>query len=179
MHQQGFSLIELLMGLAIAAIVLPWAGASYKELIESIEREDTARLLISGLRFARSEAITRNRRILIQGIDNDWGKGWRITLDNKEQTLLRERSGHARVVGNSPVKRRVRFGGQGEALHPDGAFQAGTLHVCARRGPVSHHQVILAPSGRVRLESVKAEQALCEKGLKAGSGPAALSASRM
>ncbi|ALQ05793.1 GspH/FimT family pseudopilin [Pseudomonas brassicacearum] len=178
MYQQGFSLIELLMGLAIAAIVLPWAGASYKELIESIEREDTAQLLINGLRIARSEAITRNRSVLIQGIDNDWGRGWRIMLDNKEKTLLMERPASARVVGNQPMRRRVRFGNQGEALHPSGAFQAGRLHVCAKRGPVSHHQVILAPSGRVRLESVEAEQALCEKGLKARSARAALSASR-
>ncbi|SED82333.1 GspH/FimT family pseudopilin [Pseudomonas kilonensis] len=178
MYQQGFSLIELLMGLAIAAIVLPWAGASYKELIESIEREDTAQLLISGLRIARSEAITRNRGVLIQGIDNDWGKGWRIMLDNKEKTLLMERTASARVIGNQPMRRRVMFGNQGEALHPNGAFKAGRLHVCAKRGPVSHHQVILAPSGRVRLESVKAEQALCEKGLKARSARATLSASR-
>ncbi|SDA89077.1 type IV fimbrial biogenesis protein FimT [Pseudomonas sp. NFACC15-1] len=178
MHQQGFSLIELLMGLAIAAIVLPWASAGYKELIASIDRKDTAQLLISGLRSARSEAITRNRTVVLRGIDNDWGRGWRITLDDKEKTVLMERRASARVVGNQPVKRRVRFGSQGEALHPSGAFQAGTLHVCAKRGPVSHHQVILAPSGRVRLESVEAKQALCEKGLKAGSARAALSASR-
>lgn len=80
MYQQGFSLIELLMGLAIAAIVLSWASAGYKELIESIEREDTAQLLISGLRSARSEAIARNRTVVLRAIDNDWGRGWRITL---------------------------------------------------------------------------------------------------
>lgn len=178
MYQQGFSLIELLMGLAIAAIVLPWASAGYKELIESIEREDTAQLLISGLRSARSEAIARNRTVVLRAIDNEWGRGWRITLDDKEKTVLMERRANARVMDNGPVKRRVRFGNQGEALHPSGAFQAGTLHVCAKRGPLSHHQVILAPSGRVRLESVKTEQALCEKGLKAKSGRATLSASR-
>jgi type IV fimbrial biogenesis protein FimT len=178
MYQQGFSLIELLMGLAIAAIVLPWAGAGYKELIESIEREDTAQLLISGLRSARSEAIARNQTVVLRGIDDDWGRGWRITLDDKDKTVLMERRASARVVGNQPVKRRVRFGSQGEALHANGAFQAGTLHVCAKRGPVSHHQVVLAPSGRVRLESVEAKQALCEKELKARSGRAALSASR-
>jgi len=115
---------------------------------------------------------------LIHAIDNDWSKGWRIMLDDKEKTLLKERRSSARVVGNSTVKRRIRFGSQGEALHSNGSFQAGTLHVCAKRRPVSHHQVILAPSGRVRLESIEAEQALCAKGLKAGSGRAVPSASR-
>jgi len=163
MHQQGFSLIELLMGLAIAAIVLSWIGSSYTALLESTERKDAALALASGLRSARNEAITRNRTVVIRGIDNDWGRGWRITLNDEEKTLLMERSGSARVIGNWPVKRSVRFGGQGEALLPNGAFQAGTLHVCARREPVSHHQVVLARTGRVSLRSEKTEQALCEK----------------
>ena len=107
MHQQGFSLIELLMGLAIAAIVLPWACASYTALVEASERKDAAQLLASGLRSARSEAITRNRTVVIRGIDNDWGRGWRITLDDKEKTLLMEHSGRARVIGNWPVARRT------------------------------------------------------------------------
>lgn len=169
MHQQGFSLIELLMGLAIAAIVLPWVGASYTALVESTERKDAAQWLAKGLRSARSEAIARNQTVVIRGIDNDWGQGWRITLDDKEKTLLMEHSGHARVIGNWPVKRSVRFGSQGEALLPSGAFQAGTLHVCAKREPVSHHQVALARTGRISLRSEKTEQALCEKGLKQGA----------
>lgn len=169
MHQQGFSLIELLMGLAIAAIVLPWAGSGYQALVESNEREDTARLLAGGLRSARNEAITRNRTVLIQGIDNDWSQGWRITLDDDAQTLLNERSSRARVIGNWPVKYSVRFDSQGRALLPSGAFQAGTLHVCAQREPVSHHQVVLSRTGRVSLRSEKAEQALCEKDLKQGA----------
>ncbi|WP_434703955.1 GspH/FimT family pseudopilin [Pseudomonas sp. Z1-12] len=178
MYQQGFSLIELLMGLAIAAIVLPWASAGYKELIESIEREDTAQLLISGLRSARSEAIARNRTVVLRAIDNDWGRGWRITLDDKEKTVLTERRASTRVVGNQPMRRGVRFGSQGNAQHPSGSFQAGRLHVCAKREAISHHQVILAPSGRVRLESVAVEEPLCQKGLKAKSGRATLSASK-
>lgn len=169
MHQQGFSLIELLMGLAIAAIVLPWVGASYTELIEATERKDAAQLLASGLRSARSEAIMRNRTVVVRGIDNDWGRGWRITLDDNEKTLLMERSARARVIGNWAVKRSVRFSSQGEALLPSGAFQAGTLHVCAKREPLSHHQVVLARTGRISLRSEKTEQALCEKDLKQGA----------
>lgn len=169
MHQQGFSLIELLMGLAIAAIVLPWAGSGYKALIDSIERKEAARLLASGLRTARSEAITRNQTVAIKGIDNDWSQGWQIILDGNEQALLIQRSSGARIIGNWAVKHSVRFAGHGQALLPSGAFQAGTLHICAKHQPVSHHQVVLSRTGRVSLRSKEAEQALCE--LKEGADP--------
>ncbi|WP_422776395.1 GspH/FimT family pseudopilin [Pseudomonas mediterranea] len=169
MPQQGFSLIELLMGLAIVAIVLPWASSSFKALVESTERNDTAQLLASGLRSARGEAITRNRTVTIQGIDNDWSRGWQIRLDDDDRTLLEQRSNRTRVVGNWPVKHRVTFAGHGAALLPSGAFQAGTLHVCARYEPVSHHQVVLSPTGRVSLRSKVTEQALCAKNLKQGA----------
>ncbi|XVN14447.1 GspH/FimT family pseudopilin [Pseudomonas corrugata] len=158
MPQQGFSLIELLMGLAIAAIVLPWASSSFKALVESTERNDTAQRLASGLRSARSEAITRNRTVTIQGIDNDWSQGWQIRLEDDDRTLLEQRSNRARVVGNWPVKHRVTFAGHGAALLPSGAFQAGTLHVCARHQPVSHHQLVLSPTGRVSLRSGRASR---------------------
>ncbi|MCJ8204971.1 GspH/FimT family protein [Pseudomonas sp. RGM2987] len=171
MHQQGFSLIELLMGLAIAAIVLPWVGSGYKALIESIERKDAAQLLASGLRTARSEAITRNRTVAIRGIDNDWSQGWQIILDGDDQALLTQRSSGARIIGNWAMKRSVRFAGHGQAVWPSGAFHSGTLHVCGKHDPVSHHQVVLAPTGRVSLRSHEAEQALCEKGLKQRADP--------
>src|SRR3546814_9665868 len=73
------------------------------------ERKDAAQLLASGLRSARSEAIMRNRTVVVRGIDNDWGRGWRITLDDNEKTLLMERSARARVIGNWAVKRSVRL----------------------------------------------------------------------
>lgn len=169
MYQQGFSLIELLIGLAIAAIVLPWAGSGYAALVASVEREDAALLLAADLRSARSEAIARNRTVTIRGIDNDWGRGWQIMLDDEGRTLLTERGGLARVVGNGPVRHSVRFGSLGEPLLPSGAFQAGTLHVCARHAPVSHYQVVLARTGRISLRSENAEQAVCGKDSKQGA----------
>src|SRR3546814_19895979 len=94
------------MGLAIAAIVLPWVGASYTELIEATERKDAAQLLASGLRSARSEAIMRNRTVVVRGIDNDWGRGWRITLDDNEKTDRKS------VVEGKSVSVSVDLGGR-------------------------------------------------------------------
>ena len=179
MHQQGFSLIELLMGLTIVGIVLHLVSPAFATLIESNQRQQAAQALSSGIRTARNEAITRNQAVVIHGINGDWGQGWRIILDisgkgemDSDNPLLTERQSGPRVsiVGNSTVESSIRFRGQGESL------LGGTLHICAVREPVSQHQVVLAPTGRVSLRSIKAEQALCaeEKGIRAGNERATL-----
>src|SRR5687768_11571292 len=81
MHQQGFSLIELLMGLTIVGIVLHLVSPAFAALTESNHQEEAAKSLVSGMRSARSEAITRNQAVVIHGINDDWGQGWRMILD--------------------------------------------------------------------------------------------------
>ncbi|MGL6243800.1 GspH/FimT family pseudopilin [Pseudomonas sp.] len=185
MHQRGFSLIELLMGLTIVGIVLLLVSPAFAALSESNHREEAAKSLASGIRTARSEALARNQTTVIHGINDDWGQGWRIILDisgkgpeDSSNPLLVEHASSAGVpvVGNWPVKRYVRFSRIGEPQMPGRAFQAGTLHICAARKPVSQLQVVLAATGRVSLRSDKAEQALCPVGktVKAGSARATL-----
>jgi len=172
MHQQGFSLIELLMGLAIAAIVLLLVSPAFAALTESNHREQAAHTLVSGVRNARTLAITRNQAVVIHGINGDWSQGWRIILDisgkgpeDSSNPLLIERVASVRglIVGNWPVRRYIRFSGIGAPQMPERAFQAGTLHFCATREPVSQLQVVLAATGRVSLRSDKAEQVLCQR----------------
>lgn len=172
MPQQGFSLIGLLMGLTIVGIVLHLVSPAFAALTESNHREQAAESLISGIRQARTLAITRNQSVVIHGINGDWSQGWRIILDisgkgpeDSSNPLLVERAGDARtpIVGNWWVRRFVRFSSLGQPLMPGRAFQAGTLHICSAREPVSQLQVVLAASGRVRLANRKAEQALCRK----------------
>jgi type IV fimbrial biogenesis protein FimT len=168
MHQRGFTLVELLMGLTIAGIVLSLVSPVFAALTESIYREEAAKSLVGGLRSARSEAITRSQTIMIHGINGDWSQGWRIIVDASGQgyedssnPLLVERQSRAgtTIVGNKNVKSSIRFSHLGDPLH--GGFQAGTLHVCAAREPVSQYQVVLASTGRIRLRNEKLQQALC------------------
>ncbi|AWY41262.1 prepilin-type N-terminal cleavage/methylation domain-containing protein [Pseudomonas putida] len=173
MHQRGFSLIELLMGLMIAGIVLHLVSPAFAAVVESNYREEAARSLFSGLRTARSEAITRNQTVVIHAINDDWSQGWRMILDitgkgheDSSNPLLIERQGSVRVpvVGNRPVRNFVRFSGLGEPLMPSGAFQAGTLHICSARQALSQYQVVLARSGLISLRNKKTEQTLCTGG---------------
>ncbi|MVV46882.1 prepilin-type N-terminal cleavage/methylation domain-containing protein [Pseudomonas sp. PB120] len=173
MHQRGFSLIELLMGLTIAGIVLLLVSPAFAALTQSNHREEAARSLVGGIRSARSEAIARNQTVAMYSINGDWSQGWRIIVDvsgkgpeDSDNPLLLERSAQTPVpiVGNRPVRTIIRFSGLGEPLLGSGAFRAGTIHFCDARNSLSVLQVVLAPSGRVSLRSTKATQALCEGG---------------
>ncbi|WP_285418221.1 GspH/FimT family protein [Pseudomonas sp. efr-133-TYG-5] len=178
MPQRGFSLVELLMGLAIGVIVLSLVNPALARLSESNHRQQAADALLSGVRHARSLAIAQNHSVVLHAIDGDWSRGWRIILDvsgkgadDPGNPLLREHATDAQipVVGNWAVRRYVRFSSLGQPLLPGRAFQAGTLHLCSRREPLSQLQVVLAATGRVRLTREVAEQALCRGGKRVRS----------
>lgn len=52
MPQQGFSLVELLMGLAIGAIVLSLVSPALADFTESNRRQQAAQSLLDGIRNA-------------------------------------------------------------------------------------------------------------------------------
>lgn len=192
MTQRGFTLIELLLGLIVSGILAQLAVPGFKALFESQQRQSAAQSLAGGLRYARTEAIARNRAVVIHARDEDWSLGWRVImdvsgrghLDDDNPVLLEQQeSGRTLIAGNGPVKNQIRFSGLGEPVFSGGGFRAGTLHVCDTQHPQSLYQVVLAPSGRVSLRSDKTEQALCQGyssllGFRAANAPAALWALR-
>lgn len=170
MYQHGMSLIQLLFTLAIIAIAAQFAAPAYGVLVEQQRLQVMAEQLASSLRNARTEALIRHQYVVVHALDEDWGKGWRIILDvsgqghlDQSNPVLAQRQGNTQIpiAGNTPVKHYVRFTPLGEPLLSGGAFQAGTLHICQAKTALSHHQVVLAKSGRISLRSDQAAQALC------------------
>lgn len=170
MTQRGFTLIELLLGLIVTGLLAQLAIPNFKRLLESQQRQSVAQSLAEGLRYARTEAIARNRAVVIHARDENWSQGWRVILDlsgrghldgDNPVLLERQDSGRVPVAGNGPVSSQVRFSGLGEPVFAGGGFRAGTVHVCDTTQAQSLYQVVLAPSGRISLRSEQAEQALC------------------
>jgi len=170
MTQRGFTLIELLLGLIVTGLLAQLAVPNFKGLLESQQRQSVAQSLAEGLRYARTEAIARNRAVVMHARDENWSQGWRVILDlsgrghlDEDNPVLLERqdSGRVPVAGNGPVSSQVRFSSLGEPVFAGGGFRAGTVHVCDTKQAQSLYQVVLAPSGRISLRSEKAEQALC------------------
>lgn len=187
MRQRGFTLIELLFALVLSGFLAQLAVPGFKSLLESQRQQSAAQTLAGGLRYARTEAIARNRSVIIHALDDDWSLGWKVIvdlngrghLDDANPILLeRQDSGRIPIVGNTPVRTQIRFSALGEPLLSTGGFRAGTVHVCATEQPLSLYQVVLAPSGRISLRSDKTEQALCRSyvgglNLRAANEPAA------
>jgi len=75
----GFSLIELLFTIAIAAIFAALAAPSFRDFIAG-QRVKTASYDISyTLTGARSEAIKRNLNVVLAPVSGNWQNGWTVT----------------------------------------------------------------------------------------------------
>lgn len=117
MHKpHGFTLIELMVVLAIVAILTTLAAPSFKRLIQSITISGGVNTFLSDMRYARSESIRRGGGVVMCRSDapedanptcgsgsgpddNGWISGWIIfhAVDNDSvqasaQTLLRVQS---------------------------------------------------------------------------------------
>ena len=81
MKQRGFTLIELLLGLIVSGLLASLAVPSFTSLLGSQQRLGAAQSLAQGLRYARAEAIARNRAVVIHALGDDWSLGWRVIVD--------------------------------------------------------------------------------------------------
>ena len=78
----GWSLIELMTGLAVIAILLCLSIPSFASLIQKQKINSAARDLLAAITLTRSEAIRRGERVDLVPADGvDWANGWLIFVD--------------------------------------------------------------------------------------------------
>ena len=151
-HSFGFTLMELMVTIAIAGILLSIAIPSFTSIISSNRLTTYANELVTALNFARSEAIKRGVRITLCKSTNgtsctagdDWSQGWIIFTDQNNnagydsatETLLRVQANSANaitMVGNTNVANYISYMATGQSKLIGGAFQAGTIKICDDR----------------------------------------------
>ncbi|MDB5744619.1 MAG: type pilus biosis protein [Polaromonas sp.] len=81
--RHGFTLIELMVVLALIAIIAALAAPDFQRTIARQQLNAAASDLLTSAMQARSEAIKNNRQVIVQPVsaDSDWSKGWRIYVD--------------------------------------------------------------------------------------------------
>lgn len=77
----GFTLIELMMVVAILAIVMSIGVPSFNTMIKNNRLTAASNDIAGALHFARSEAVRRGRDVQVESLDNDLANGLRVWFD--------------------------------------------------------------------------------------------------
>jgi type IV fimbrial biogenesis protein FimT len=144
--QQGFTLIELMVALAVLAILITVAVPSFTSYILNQRVKTSAFELAAALSYARSEAIKLNTDIQLSRDSTDW-EGWRMVRAD-DSTVLRvwERPGRLNIT-TTPDVSAISFQRDGRADN------LVTFTVCDAddSNQVARRLIRLDPSGRASL----------------------------
>lgn len=153
--QDGFTLIELVIVLVIAAILVVVALPSMREMVLNQRIRGTANDLFMDLSYARSEAIKRNATVQLVRTGADWSQGWTTQVG---ATVLRVQSATTGVTEPSAAGTPIAFG-------PDGrTTSAAPINVVFSNGLVDGRCVSVSPSGRPQVRTDRNRNGDCADG---------------
>lgn len=145
-YRRGVSLVELLVALAIAAVLLTLAVPAFGGLLDRARAVDTANRLVGDLMFARGEAMERGTRVRVHS--DDWRAGWRVSTLGERASEILARTLHGDAADVVPC------GGGVPVFHPDGHVEGQTARrwrITGGSSAVAARIVELSPSGRARV----------------------------
>ncbi|MCF6256879.1 MAG: GspH/FimT family pseudopilin [Gammaproteobacteria bacterium] len=170
-RQNGFSLIEVIVTMAIAAIVLSIGIPSFQSYTQNNRQTIAINGLATALQLARNSAVSRRIPVtlckspngtncVIGGGSGDWSQGWMIFTNpngingvagldpNAGEELLRVHGrlqGNSTLIGNNNVINQITFSPQGLALGSN-----GTITNCDSRGNTTAAALVISVGGQVR-----------------------------
>lgn len=157
---RGFTMIEVMIVMAIMAILFGIALPEFENFFNNTRRSSAITLLMADLNQARAEAIKRNRRALVCvkdaagtacGTGTNWQDGWLVCADEDSDNdcdaadIINQRPALDRkltLVGTAAV---MRFNPNGN----NGSGAASTLTVNGTWTGAVARVITIAPSGRV------------------------------
>lgn len=165
--QTGFTLLELIITMAIAAILLTIAVPSFQTTIANNRLATQTNSLVTDINIARSEAVKRGTGVVLcssadpnaaapacLGAGNAWTGGWIVFVDANT-------NGAFNPPGDTLIKVSQAIGGTATILtagalntftyNGDGTSTAAIFAICDDRGEAFGRQVQIRPTGRPRL----------------------------
>jgi type IV fimbrial biogenesis protein FimT len=92
--QSGITLIEIMVTVAIAAILMSVAVPAFRGLIAGSRASTAANEILASLIIARSEAVKRGITVVVQAEGNDWTDGWEVSASTvPDPTVLSTNAG--------------------------------------------------------------------------------------
>ena len=172
-HAGGFSVVEVMVALAIAAILLAVGASAMGSFVKNNRVQGKTSELLRSLHFARSEAAKRKVRVVLcpsadpfattpscGGTTSTWTTGYLVfasgdsnnTYQQETDALLRIGRAAGRnltVITNSTSNKNLAYNADG-TINEDG--NTARFAICDNRGGEVGRQINVAPVGRAALE---------------------------
>ena len=165
-HSGGFTLIELMVVIAVSAILLAVAAPNFSSMLVSTRLGSQATDLVSDLRLARNEAATRGAWVVVCPSTNgtacsastaDWAGGRLVFVDSDRsgtlattETVLRSvaaLSGATTIASSGFTNAAITFSPYGGLLQGGVPAVSGNFKLCSASSTTGR-QVRVDASGR-------------------------------
>ena len=166
MRQKGYTLIELMTTLAVAAVLISVAMPGMQSFRQNSQMTGTANELLSTMHLARNTAVTSNLRVTLCASSNGdnceavaWDEGWIAFIDrdsdqnvDDDETVLRAGAGDDDLsISSSQYPTFLMYRPNGRVMRNAVNENTGQFNVCDDRGANHARAVILDLSGRPRV----------------------------
>ncbi len=151
--QSGFTLVELMIALAIAAILLTIGVPSFENQMRNSRLTAAANDFVASVQLARSAAIKhrRNARI-VSANGTNWGNGWTVWVD-KNSNNAQEGDEVLRVFDPVDASGKITFSAaaQGSFIFSGTGMvdNMGSLTLCDTRTGETGRIITISAAGRV------------------------------
>lgn len=151
---QGFTIIELMITLVIAAILASLAAPSFKDIIQNNRMTTQYNELLASLSVARSEAIKQGEDViaLSNNGNNDWKDGWTVFIDSDGDGAP-SAAETIRIAGALTGNNTLQFARDRITYASTGlgsGLITGTFTLCDDRGDPESKGLVVSATGRVR-----------------------------
>ncbi len=151
----GFTLIELMVTLALVGIIAAFAVPSFSTMIANSRLVSVSNDLVGVLNYARSEAVKTGRRVIVNPTDGaDWANGMSVWIDSNSNGSMQD-SEELRRTSGAPgavtITSTSNFAFTGGGLLPESS-PAVTIQVCDDRSGESGSEITVTLGGRIRGE---------------------------
>lgn len=164
----GITLIEILITLALIAILLAWAVPDFVGLYQRNVLTSEANTLLTHLMHTRSEAVKRNLPVVICRSEDgysclrstssraDWGVGWLIYANTDDDKVRDPAEPVIRVGNRLPSNISLHFNQWWRlTFKPTGRTSNGTFTFCDPQA--NSRRIIVYRSGRFRVSNPDAD----------------------